>query len=116
MTGTDSFCLFLHSIYFFFLSSSKRRDKSSKSISSSLLPSFPPGTSGKSDGTLGKLDKSSMCGGGAVADGGVGGVIFDLGCGFGVLFKFYFINKRKPEKKKIRNKNLYAFIERFIQQ
>lgn len=57
-------------------------------MSSSLLSSLPPGTSGKSDGTLGKLDKSSMFGGGAVADGGVGGVIFDLGCGFGVLFKF----------------------------
>lgn len=87
MTGTE----LLHSLlifYFFFLSSSNRRDKSSKSMSSSLLSSLPPGTSGKSDGTLGKLDKSSMFGGGAVADGGVGGVIFDLGCGFGVLFKF----------------------------
>lgn len=46
------------------------------------------GTSGKSNGTFGKLDKSSLTGGGADADGG-GGDIFDLGCGFGVLFKFY---------------------------
>lgn len=103
--------------YFFFLSSSKRRDKSSKSMSSSLLP---PGASGKSDGTLGKLDKSSMCGGGAVADGGVGGVIFDLGCGFGVLFKFCFIEQKKTgEKERKRDKwsqftyfysNLHSFL------
>lgn len=74
-------------IYFFFLSSSKRRDRSSKSISSSLLfPSVEFGTSGKSNGTFGKLGRSSLAGGGADAGGGD---IFDLGCGFGVLFKFY---------------------------
>lgn len=73
--------------YFFFLSSSKRRDRSSKSISSSLLFPSEFGTSGKSNGTFGKLDKSSLTDGGAEADGG-GGDIFDLGCGFGVLFKF----------------------------
>lgn len=57
-------------------------------MSSSLLfPSEDVGTSGKSDGTFGK-SKSSI-GGGAVADGGGGGDIFDLGCGFGVLFKFW---------------------------
>lgn len=72
--------------HFFFLSSSKRLDRSSKSISSSLL-FVEFGTSGKSNGTFGKLDKSSLTGGGADADGG-GGDIFDLGCGFGVLFKF----------------------------
>lgn len=79
--------VFLCDIYFFFLSSSKRLDRSSKSISSSLLfPSVEFGTSGKSNGTFGKLDKSSLTVGGADADGG--GDIFDLGCGFGVLFKF----------------------------
>lgn len=46
------------------------------------------GISGKSNGTLGKLDKSSKFGCGAVAEGGGGGDIFARGCGFGVLFKF----------------------------
>lgn len=53
----------------------------------SAFPSvFPDGTSGKSNGTFGKLEKSSAlvsAGGGADAGGG----IFGRGCGFGV-FKF----------------------------
>lgn len=49
-----------------------------------MSSSFEVGTSGKSDGTLGKFDKSSKFG--VIVDGG--GDIFDLGCGFGV-FKFY---------------------------
>lgn len=56
-------------------------------MSSSWFPS-EFGTSGKSDGTFGRFDKSSLAGGGADADGGVGGDIFDRGCGFGALFKF----------------------------
>lgn len=83
--------------HFFFLSSSKRLDKSSKSISSSGLFSDDEGgtsgkldgKSGKSDGTFGKFEKSSWAvwlDGGAVAGGG--GDIFDLGCGFGFVFKF----------------------------
>lgn len=71
--------------YFFFLSSSNRLERSSKSISSLSFLSCgevlePPlvGTSGKSDGTLGRFGKSSF-----EFDGG----IFDRGCGFGV-FKF----------------------------
>lgn len=76
--------------YFFFLSSSNRLDKSSKSISSSSLlpPADVVGTSGKSDGTFGKLAKSSTDGGGAVGPP-AGGDIFARGIGFGVLFKFY---------------------------
>lgn len=88
-------------------------------MSSSLFSSFAPGTSGKSDGTLGKLDKSSMCGGGAVADGGVGGVIFDLGCGFGALFKFYCQQKKAGEETSKWNfkyccKNLYMALKAFL--
>lgn len=60
-------------------------------MSSSLFPSFDVGTSGKSSGTLGKLAKSSKLVVEAVLDDG--GVIFDLGCGFGV-FKFCKTNEK----------------------
>lgn len=83
--------------HFFFLSSSKRLDKSSKSMSSSgLVLDDVVGTSGKSDGTLGKFGKSSsvvvwFVGG---AEAGGGGDILDLGCGFGFVFKFCWKDKK----------------------
>lgn len=84
--------------HFFFLSSSKRLDKSSKSMSSSgLVLDDVVGTSGKSDGTFGKFGKSSSANvsfdDGAEAGGG--GDIFDLGCGFGFIFKFCWEDEKR---------------------
>lgn len=79
-------------IYFFFFNSSNRLDSSSKSISSSssFFSNDVLGTSGKSDGTFGKLEKSSSLLGAVAVDVDVdgGGDIFERGNGFGPLLKF----------------------------
>lgn len=53
-------------------------------MSSSLFSIDVDGISGKSDGTFGKLEKSSSCVGAEGLDVDGGG-IFDLGNGFGAL-------------------------------
>lgn len=68
-------------VHFFFFNSSKRLDNSSKSMSSSLLSLAGPdelGMSGKSAGTLGKLEKSSS----TFDVDAPGGRTLGFGCGF----------------------------------
>lgn len=68
-------------VYFFFFNSSKRLDNSSKSMSSSLLSLAGAdvlGMSGKSAGTLGKLEKSSS----TFDVDAPGGKTLGFGCGF----------------------------------
>lgn len=77
-------------VHFRFFSSSKRRVRSSKSISSSMLPLAPPGPARLSSGTEGRSGKSKS-----------GGGLFNLvlGLGFGCWFKFACCRKDRARHK-----------------